>query len=156
FYFIVDMDGIPVAGNLDSGLEEAIQKVEKTTGISRDNEEEIVGVIDGTCKVWTLFHYSNGNKSVRDRQVDAGRMRIVAMKACTVAAACGEGTSLKKLSEYKDVKVSESGSSGAGGGHHGSGGGGFSIIHFIHRFVAWGMCALLLLAGVLALAHGLA
>jgi hypothetical protein len=155
FYFIVDIDGIPVAGNLDSGLADAIKTVEKTTGIERDSDEEIVGVIDGTCKVWSLFHYSNGNKSVRDRQVDAVRMRIVALKAVTVAAACGQGTSLQKAAGYKDISVSESGSGADGSGRHGSVGG-FSIIHFIHRFVAWGMCGLLVLAGLVSLAHGLA
>jgi len=155
YYFIVERDGIPICGSLDGGLEEAIKKVEKTTGVALANDEEVVGVIDGTCKVYTLFHYDNGNKSMRDRLCDGIRMRIVALKGVTIAAAVGQGTNLKSCPEFKDKEfsVSESGSSSSTGGRH-SGGGGFSFIHFIHRFVAWGMCLLLVICGALAAAHG--
>jgi hypothetical protein len=153
YYFIVEKDGVPICGNLDGGLEEAIKAVETQTGIERDNECEVVGVIDGTCQVWTLFHYSNGSKSVRDRLVNAVRMRIVGLKCVTVAAACGEGTNLKKLSGYKDVSVSESGSASSTGGRR-SGGVVSGFFHMIHRLISWGLCALLVLAGALALAHG--
>ena len=157
YYFIVEKDGVPVCGNLDSGLADAVAEVEKQTGIQADNVEEVIGVLDGVCKAHDRHQNPfNSNEYLKGPPVDAVRMRIIGVRACTICAVVGEGTNLSKLSEYKEVKVSESGSSGSGGGrsHGGGSSGGHGFFHWIHRFIAWGMCALLALCGALAAAHG--
>jgi hypothetical protein len=154
--FIVTVDGVPVCGNLDSGLAEAIAAVEKQTGTNQINCAECIGIVDGVCKAHERFKNPlNENEYLRSPPRDGVKFRIVAWNACNIAAACGQGTSLKKLSEFKEVSVNEAGSTGSGGHSSSSGGGGAGTAgHWIHRFVAWGMCALLGLIGLLAVAHG--
>jgi hypothetical protein len=161
--FIVEFDGIPVCGNLDAGLSEAVKEVEKRTGVEQDTCEECYAIVDGTCQAWRRVQDPlDSNHWIRGRYpIDGVRMRIVAWKACTIAAAVGKGTNLAKLSEFKDVAVSERGhsehaSSGGestanGSSSSGSPGG---LAHALHRLLAWAMCLVLGLAGALAAAHG--
>ncbi len=146
FDFIVTVDGVPVCGNLDSGLAEAIKAVEKQTGCNQINCAECVGIVEGLCKARERFKNPlNENEYLTSAPRDGVRFRIVAWNACNIAAAVGQGTNLKKLSEFKEVSVSESGgSSGEGGWANG----------WIHMFLAWGMSGLLGLAGLVALGHG--
>lgn len=159
FEFIVEVRGIPICGDFDGGLLEAIKAVRKQTGnVEPYNCEEVIGIVDGLCKATPRVQNPlNHNDYFRDTPQKAVHMRIVAWKACTVAACVGHGTNLAKHPELKEVSVSETGSTPGGGGGSSSGssgGAGGGVIHFVHRFVAWGMCLLLALAGALALAHG--
>lgn len=164
YAFVTEVNGVPVAGDLDSGVYDAIREIEKQTTIGEDNCEEAIGVVDGTCKVTQRVKIFD--QYVKGEVLTAVKIRIVGWRACTVCAVAGEGTNLSKLKEYKEVSVKEQGvvtggSMGGQGGSRSGGGsssssssGGFG--HMIHRFMAWGMCALLALAGALAAAHGAA
>ena len=128
FWFIRSVDGVPVCGHLDPSLAAELERVEKETGVRHEETEEVVGIVDGVCKVRTRIQNPlNRNQMIEGGRVDGVRMRVVALKACTVAVVGGGG---------------------------GGGGTGHVAAHWAHRFIAWGMCALLALAGALALAHG--
>jgi hypothetical protein len=163
YAFIVDANG-PVAFKYDAGLLDAYRKGREATGVHwnqyPDPIEDVIGVVDGTCTVdhqaysqITKQHYKTGV------QTEAVLVRVTSYKSTPWALVEGKGTNLSKIPGATDFPVNISGSSGAeaGVGVSTSSGGGSSrhgFLHMMHRFMAWGMCALLALGGALALAHG--
>jgi hypothetical protein len=110
--FIVEQDGVPVCGNFDEGLAEGLRAFSAEAGVQPDDCEECLGVVEGTCKVWErVQHPLDRERYVRGRQLDAVRIRVVAWKACTVAACVNRGTSLSKVEGASDVSVPEAGRS---------------------------------------------
>src|SRR5262249_11497274 len=82
--FIVEINGVPICGNFDDGLTDAVKKVrEQIPPGMPDNCEECIGIIDGTCKVFERVQAPlEPDRYIRGRQLDGVRFRIVAWKAC--------------------------------------------------------------------------
>ena len=137
-YFIIEVDGVPVCGGLDSGLAaswNAFTAFAEKNALKLGATQEYVGTVEGTCKVWQRV--KRGDKIVRGDQIDGVKVRIVALKTERFAGAAGHASSLDSVSTG-----SVAGSAGGGTGH------------ILHRLVAWAMCGLLALCGALAVAVG--
>jgi hypothetical protein len=137
---IVEVDGVPVCGDFDDGLATSFNTFvafAEKNALKLGAVQEWVGIVDGTCKVWQRV--KRGDRIVRGDQIDGIRVRIVGLKTERFAGAAGQGSSFDSV--------------GSGGGG-GSGGSESGLWHIIHRFLAWGMCLLLGLGGLLALGHG--
>lgn len=143
YTFVVSVDGVPVCGDVDGGVRDAIAKVCEKTGIAEDDLQECIGIVEGTCKatqrVKIFDQYVSGNT------LEGVKIRIIAWKACTVCAVAGEGTNLSKLKGESDISVNASGVSASGGHWFG---------RMVHRLIAWAMCLVLFVSGALCAAHG--
>jgi hypothetical protein len=137
YTYIVEVDGIPVCGNLDdelSGLRSdwhrAIIKRARTLYVPTAREREInedsptayVAVVEGGCKVWQRKHGERGN------QIDGIKVRVVGLKSSFFAGACGQGTNLEAAEELAGVRKSDESHAGdaakSSGGEPGAAAGG--------------------------------
>ena len=134
---IVVHDGIPICGQLDQGLKDALATVEARTKVSREPCEECVGLVEGVC---TAHERTSGQLTAHD----GVRVRIVAYKAGTIAVCVDKGTNLAKVSGFTDIQVREAGPVGDTGNKPG----------WVRRLAAWVMCLVLVLAGFLGIFHG--
>jgi hypothetical protein len=159
---IVEIDGVPMCGDYDDLIVSECKKFEAMTGIQLTENDEFVGIIAGTCKVWQrVKDPHNSTKFVRGEQVSGVKMRIVGYKAKGIAVAAGGGSSLDKVdssakkgadSQATD-SASENGSSSSSSASDSARPSG--TLHFLHRLVAWAASAMLLLGGLLAFVHGI-
>jgi hypothetical protein len=157
-YSISEVDGIPVCGDRDPELDQLIKAFSKRTHIKPGyNLLGRIAVVEGTYKVWQRVKEKYTDKMVRGNQIDGVKVRLIGEKweYCSVAVGVGTSDELGggSSSGSSDGSSGESSGESSSGSSGGSGGG---AVHVIHRFVAWGMCGLLGLVGLLALAHGIA
>lgn len=170
-YSISEVDGIPCCGDTDPELDALTDAYTKRNHCKPGyNILGRIAVVEGTYKVWQRVKDRYTDKMVRGDQINGVKVRIIGYRweYCSAAVGVGVsdelggGSSSSSGAPSKESVGTPASDGGTDGGSESGGGAGVGVggasgggtVHVIHRFVAWGMCALLGLAGLCALAHG--
>lgn len=114
---VTPINGVPVAFMYDDGLWAAIQKMEEATGLEMGDFQDVIAVVEGTCKVQESEWSSALNDWFPKYMHTAPRCRILAFRAGPFAASLASGTTnLEEVPDMPSIEVKAKGAVPGGGG----------------------------------------
>ena len=114
---VTPINGVPVALMYDDGMYQALQKMKEATGLSLGDWQDVIAVVEGTCKVQESEWSSALNDWYPKFLHTSPRCRILAFRAGPFAISlASRSTNLSEVPDMPEIEVEPKGEVPGGGG----------------------------------------